>query len=42
MTREEEWIAELLADEELTETEAAEWSADSLEMIQELVNEPWF
>ncbi len=42
MVEEEEWIAELLEDGELTEEEAAEWRTDSLEMIEELVYEPWF
>lgn len=42
MSEEEEWIAELLADGDLTEDEANEWRTDSLEMVQEIVNEPWF
>jgi hypothetical protein len=42
MSEEEEWIAELLSDGELSEVEAADWRADSLEMVQEIVNEPWF
>ena len=42
MVEEEELIAELLSDGELTEEEAVEWRQESLEMIQEIVREPWF
>lgn len=42
MAEEEEWITEFLADGDLTESEAEEWRAESLELVQEIVNEPWF
>jgi hypothetical protein len=41
MVEENEMIDALLADGELTEEEAAEWRLQSLEMMQEIVHEPW-
>lgn len=42
MAEEEAFIVELLAEEDLSESEAEEWRAEYREWLDELLTEPWF